>query len=214
MAKIFLTKFDISSIRESAIVFIIGKKYTGKTTLIKHFLKIKNIDDYYVFDSSKNTKGEYNDKTDIYEEFKGEYLDSILNIRDKTKINDSYKEQYVVIDDSIFSGTEFESKSLYFTFMNGKCIKLGAIISMQYPVTIQMKILHYIDYLFILKDTNTNNIKRIYDRYLNVFTTYDNFLNIFYNFQSQYTYFTSLVIDFTKWSDKFEDLIYYYDFEI
>lgn len=211
MDEFSLTKFDISSILASSIVFIIGKKYTGKTTLIKHLLKIKNIDDYYVFNASKD---EY--KTNIYEEFKGEYLDNILDmrrdyIRDKKKTDESYKEQYVVIDDSIFSGIELESKSLYFTFMNGKCIKLGAIISMQYPLKIQERMLYNIDYLFILKDTNTNNIKRIYDNYLYVFTTYDIFLNIFNNFQSKHA---SLVIDFTKWSGKFEDIVYYYEFEI
>lgn len=209
-----LNKFDISSIRDSSIVFIIGKKYTGKTTLIKNLLKLKNIDDYYVFNKSKE---EYNIKN-VYAEFKGEYLDNILNIRrnyirDKNLTKELCKEQYVVIDDSIFSRTELESKSLYYTFMNGRCIKLGAIISMQYPLKIQERMLHNIDYLFILRDTNTNNVKRIYDNYLYKFTSYEAFLDIYNKFISQNPNFANLVIDFTKWSGKFEDIVYYYEVE-
>ena len=218
--EIALRKFDLRNVHDYPTIVVIGKRATGKTTLINEVLTLKSVSCYRVFNPLRlvnlpvnPTSSEYPASHDTYDEFDPNILQSILD-KHKTQIEFKHtepltlNEQWVIIDDAIFKPSDLNSTALREVFMNGRCMKVGIVLSMSYPMKLCQYIISNIDYVFLFRDDREENIKRAYQMYLSKFTTFDTFLTMFKHATDQP--YSCLVIDLTQASNNIEDILYMY----
>lgn len=207
-----LRQLDLQNVRDHPTIVVVGKRATGKTTLINQLLTIKNVSKYQVFDPLIHVKHEYPNSCNTYDEFEPKTLQSILQQHKKelrqTDIQ-TFQGQWVIVDNAIFKPSDIDSTAIREVFMNGRCLKMGLILSMAYPLRIRPDTASNIDYVFVFRDNREENIKRVYEIYLRDMTMYDTFLSIFK--QATSVPYSCLVIDFTKLSNNIEDVLYMYE---
>jgi hypothetical protein len=91
--------------------------------------------------------------------------------------------------------------------MNGRHIDMVTLITMQYPLGVPPNLRTNIDFVFILRENNISNRKRIYDNYAGMFPTFD----MFCQFMDQCTEkYECLVIANGVQSNKLDDQVFWY----
>jgi hypothetical protein len=94
--------------------------------------------------------------------------------------------------------------------MNGRHYKVFFIITMQYPLGIPPNLRANIDYVFILRNNNTSDRKRIYEHYAGVFPSFEVFCQVMDSCTENYE---CLVINNTVRSNKIEQCVSWYKAE-
>jgi GTPase SAR1 family protein len=199
--------FEISTIRNDAIIFIIGKEDTGKTTLIKELFNNSNIKDISIFDKKKDY--DYlSDKATIYDVYKEELLDDIVRSQKKRKRISEDKSHVVVVDDTIDNIDRFRSKNFMSIFLNGRFLRLGLICSMSYPYKLSPAVSCNTDYIFMFNDTNIENMIELHHRYGHIFDTFDEFYKVFQKITSEPN--SCLVLNYCSKTNNLEDIVFSY----
>lgn len=117
---------------------------------------------------------------------------------------------FLILDDCMYDDTWIYDKNIRYIFMNGRWIKTFFVITMQYPLGIPPALRTNVDYTFILREPFESNRKKIYANYASVFPSFEFFCQI----MDQCTQnFECIVIDNTSLSGKFEDSVFWYKAE-
>jgi hypothetical protein len=226
-----IRKFEMQTIidrceidsRKSPMIVLIGKKDTGKSFLVKDILA--------------HTKecfpvGTVISGTEVANPFFQEMVPSKL-IHDKYKpdiVMNAIKRQlavkqqrnndkkrggnsnvdpraFLILDDCLYDKTWINEESTRYIFMNGRHIDMVTLITMQYPLGVPPNLRTNIDFVFILRENNISNRKRIYDNYAGMFPTFD----MFCQFMDQCTEkYECLVIANGVQSNKLDDQVFWY----
>jgi hypothetical protein len=226
-----IRKFEMQTIidrceidsRKSPMIVLIGKKDTGKSFLVKDILA--------------NTKecfpvGTVISGTEVANPFFQEMVPSKL-IHDKYKpdiVMNAIKRQlavkqqrnhekkrggnsnvdpraFLILDDCLYDKSWINEESTRYIFMNGRHIDMVTLITMQYPLGVPPNLRTNIDFVFILRENNISNRKRIYDNYAGMFPTFD----MFCQFMDQCTEkYECLVIANGVQSNKLDDQVFWY----
>lgn len=183
------------------VVVIVGKRATGKTTLIKHLISARNVSDYHVIDAlSTENGGTYPEASRVYDVCSGATIKQIVDARKNEcflKNLQNVNEQYVITDNLVLSFNDIMSTDFSEMMMNTNSLKLGAILAMTFHVSMPNPVLWHIDYVFVFKDYNKSDVMRVYNAYMSRVTTFDEFIDIFTAVTTQSPH-TCLVIDCTK----------------
>lgn len=224
-----LSKFDMKKIPQDAVVIFIGKRRTGKSTLVRDLL-------YYHQDMPVGTIISGTEECNqffskmfpplfIYYEFSPVILDKFCKLQrlkmqkiqtEKGQFGENYKSRidprsFLILDDCMYDEEWTRDKNIRFLFMNGRWIKTFFLITMQYPLGINPSLRTNVDFVFILREPNMNNRKRIYENYATAFPSFEFFCQT----MDQCTQnFECLVIDNTTQSNKLQDCIFWYKADI
>ena len=224
---ISLRKFDMKKIQQDAVVVFIGRRRTGKSTLVRDLL----------FNHQEMPLGTVISGTEESNSFygkmipplfiHGEYNPLILaNYVKRQKIIMGKIQQeiaagvkqsrydprsFLILDDCMYDDSWTHDKNIRYLFMNGRWLKVFFLITMQYPLGIQPALRTNVDYVFILREPYLTNRKRIFDNYGSAFPSFEFFCQIMDQCTTNYE---CLVIDNTSQSNKMEDCIYWYKAEM
>ena len=225
MVKLHIKKFDMSSIADDKVVVAIGKRNSGKTFVVKDLL-------YYHRDLPVGTliSGTENENRTfsphipsifIHEECTPELLDKVLR-RQKLIMKKMNKElsdfgkssidprAFLILDDCLHDNSWAKNKNIKYVFFNGRHRKIFSVITMQYPLGIPPNLRTNIDYVFIMRENDYSNRKRLYEAYAGMFPTFEIFCNVLDSCTENYE---CLVIDKTVLSNKLQDQIFWYKAE-
>jgi len=226
-----IRKFEMQTIvdrceidsRKSPMIVLIGKKDTGKSFLVKDILA--NTKDCFPV-------GTVISGTEVANPFFQEMVPSKL-IHDKYKpdiVMNAIKRQlavkqqrnnekkrggnsnvdpraFLILDDCLYDKSWINEESTRYIFMNGRHIDMVTLITMQYPLGVPPNLRTNIDFVFILRENNISNRKRIYDNYAGMFPTFD----MFCQFMDQCTEkYECLVIANGVQSNKLDDQVFWY----
>jgi hypothetical protein len=215
-----LRKFDMSSIRDDKIVVLIGKRETGKSFLVKDLL-------YYHQDIPMGTVVSPTEKMNqyfskiipplfIHHEYNHQIVQNFLKRQDRivTKMVKGVPEyqnvdprSFLLFDDCLADNQWVKEKSIRTLFMNGRHYKAMFIITMQFALGITPNLRTNIDYVFILREPNFSNRKKLYEHYCGMFPTFE----IFCQVMDQCTEdFECLVINNNAKTNKIEDQVFWY----
>lgn len=219
-----LKKFDMKKIQQDAVCVFIGRRRTGKSTLLKDLLyHHQDMPLGTVISGTEESNGFYSKMIPpIF--IHGEYNPAIMaNFckRQKLMMMKILKEQeqfpgqksridprsFMILDDCMYDDSWTHDKNIKYLFMNGRWLKVFFLITMQYPLGIQPSLRTNVDYVFILKEAYTSNRKRIYENYASAFPSFEFFCQVMDQCTQNYE---CLVIDNTSQSNKLEDCIYWY----
>jgi hypothetical protein len=217
-----LRKFDVSAIQDDKIIVLIGKRYTGKSFLVRDILYHKrNFPIGTVISPTENSNHFFGDMIPpifIHDEYKPEIIDNVLKrqtviMKKMNKETQQYGKTnidpraFLILDDCLYDNSWKRDKNIRYIFMNGRHKKLMFMITMQFVLGISPELRTNVDYIFICRENIIANRKRLYDSFAGMFPTFECFCTVM---DSCTENFECLVIDNTSKSNRLEDQVFWY----
>jgi hypothetical protein len=212
--------FDMSQVGDDKVILFIGKRGSGKSTLV--------LDDLYHHqdfpigtvvsptDDFNHTFQPHVPSIFIHEEYTPVLLEQILkrqkDICRKCTTLQEYRgidpRTFVVFDDCLADGQSWKNdKNIKWIFMNGRHTHVTFILTMQYALGIPPSLRTNVDYIFICREPKVNNQRRLYEHYAGMFPSFE----IFRAVLSQCTKnLGCLVIKNDSTSDRLQDQVFCY----
>jgi hypothetical protein len=217
-----LKKFDMKKITKDNVIAMLGRRRTGKSTLVKDILyHVRSIPVGTVICPTEEVNEFYSTIIPpifIHAEYSTAVLGKFVE-RQKFITRKHVKEigkygrssidphAFIILDDCVYDDSWTRDNFIRFLFMNGRHVKALFMFTMQHPLGVPPALRTNIDYVFILKDNNQSNRKKIYEHYAGVFPKFE----IFCEFMNQCTEnYECLVIDNTVDSNNLEDMVFWY----
>jgi len=225
-ATLTLKMFDITSIKSTHTVVLLGKRDTGKSTVAKDIL-------YYHRDVPMGavicptepvnpTYSHFIPSIFIHDQYHHSIVDNLMNRQRKLKqmiIEHEAKYGSCNLDSRVFlimddCGADADawakSQPIRNLFMNGRHSNVMALITMQYPMGIPPTLRSNIDFVFILRENVMGNRKRIWENYAGIFRTFDMFCEVMDQCTENYE---MLVICNNSKSNNITDCVFWYKAE-
>ena len=221
-----IKKFDMKLIPQDAVAIFIGRRRTGKSTLVRDLLfHHQNLPVGTVISGTEESNSYYGKMIPpifIHGEMSPIILDNYVK-RQKQIMKKIQEEisagvvsrkdprSFLILDDCMYDDSWTHDKNIRYLFMNGRWLKVFFIITMQYPLGIQPALITNVDYVFILREPYMTNRKRIFENYGSAFPSFEFFCQMMDQCTENYG---CIVIDNTSQSSKLEDTVYWYKSEI
>jgi hypothetical protein len=208
-------KFELNTIVKNSSILIIGKRGTGKTSMVYHLMKnlheTQNFDYFVVFSPTEIMNKQYEKiitPTNIFYEYDSDIIQNILDIQTQNLKENKKKNFCVILDDCLSSnGILANDKALKELLFNGRHYNITYILTMQFPLEIKQELRSGFDYVFLLEDDAISNQKRIFEYYTGFFKNFDEFRQVFINLTTNYS---SMVITQRGILKKINDKIKFY----
>ncbi len=217
-----LRKFVMKSIPQDAVAVFIGRRRTGKSTLVRDLLfHHQDLPMGCVISGTEESNGFF--KKIVPPMFiHGEYNAVILaNFVKRQKLVMQRIQQdlekgvksnidpraFLILDDCMYDDSWTHDKNIKYLFMNGRWLKVFFLITMQYPLGVPPTLRTNIDYVFILREPYIANRKRIYENYAGMFPTFESFCQVMDQCTENYE---CLVINNNVKSNKLQDQVFWY----
>ena len=196
---------------------VIGKKLTGKSTLVKDLLyHHRDLPIGTVISPTESCKKFYSEimpsqfiqdeyTPDVIENFVKRQVVLLRSVNHNPNLNTDPR-AFFVLDNCMFDYIWTEVNCF---MMNARSYKVMFIITMECAVDVPPCIRSFIDHVFIFCENRESYRKRIYDLYAGYFSTFDKFCEV----MDQCTDNVCLVIDFTAKSDNIVDQVFWYKAE-
>lgn len=217
-----LRKFDISSIQDDSVVVFIGKRRTGKSFLVRDLL-------YHHQDlpigtvisgteAANKCYGHIVPSLFIHDDFSPSIVENFYERQKKVKkmrnkeikVNgksDIDTRAFLIFDDIMNDETWIRDKNVKGIFFNGRHYGIFFLITMQYPLGITPNLRTNIDYVFICRENNYQNRKKLYENYAGMFDSFESFCTCMDACTENYE---CLVIKINAQSNKLEDQVFWY----
>lgn len=221
-----IKRFDMRRIPQDAVVIFIGRRRTGKSTLVKDLLyHHQDMPLGTVISGTEESNSFYGKMIPplfIHNEFNPMILENFVKrqrfITSKIQ-QDSQRglkskldpRTFLILDDCMYDDSWTHDKNIRYLFMNGRHQKTFFLITMQYPLGIQPALRTNVDFVFILKEPFLNNRKRIYENYASAFPSFEFFCQIMDQCTQNYE---CIVIDNTALSSKLDECVFWYKAEV
>lgn len=208
-----LQQFNPAKMRKDSTALFIGKRGAGKTHCLKYILSCHkssfqhglvicppattdNIYQSWVSHLDTRMLDNYTED-EIFAHVKTQST----NIRE---IKRDYR-SFVVLDNCTHQIDWKSCSGLKYLLMNGRQLNTLIFITMQYLHEIPSRLIPCIDYVFLFKDDNINDKRRVYQNLAGMFPSFDQFLQVMDKFTDD---FECIVIDNTVISNKLEDCVF------
>jgi hypothetical protein len=220
--QLHLKKFDITTITDDSVIVFIGKRRTGKSFLVKDLLYYhRDIPIGTVISATESANRFYGDLVPdlfIHDEYTAPIISNVLarqklitkkiaRLRAERRDHKIDPRAFLILDDCLYDNSWIKDKNIRSFFMNGRHYKTLFMITMQYPLGIPPNLRTNIDYVFILRENNMQNRRRIYENYAGMFPSFESFCQVLDQTTENYE---CLVIQINASSNKLEDQVYWY----
>jgi len=216
-----LRKFDMKSIPQDAVCVFIGRRRTGKSTLVRDLLyNHQDMPLGTVISGTEESNGFFKKifpPVFIHGEYNPMVLANFMK-RQKLIMQKIQQEQeagitksrydprsFLILDDCMYDDSWTYDKNISYLFMNGRWLKVFFLITMQYPLGIKPALRTNVDYVFIIA-----NRKRIYENYAGMFPTFEAFCQVLDQTTENYD---CMVINNNAKSNKLQDQVFWYHAE-
>ena len=222
-----LKKFNMAQIPEDAVCIFIGRRRTGKSTLVRDVLFHHRQMPLGTVISGTEESNDFYKKMVPPLFIHGAYSPVILQnyvARQKLIMKKIMDEQqrtgatsridprsFLILDDCLYDDSWTRDLNIRYLFLNGRWVKVFFLITMQYPLGVPPVLRTNVDYVFILREPYLNNRKRIYENYGSAFPSFEFFCQVMDQCTQNYE---CLVVSNNTQSNKLEDIIYWYKAEI
>jgi hypothetical protein len=217
-----LRKFEMKMIPQDAVVIFIGRRRTGKSTLVKdllyHHQKMplgtvisgteESNDFYKSMIPPILIHGEYNPA--IIAGFCKRQRIVCIKVKEEMERTGQARidpRSFLIMDDCLYDNSWLTDKNIRYLFLNGRHLKVFFLITMQYPLGIPPVLRTNVDYVFILREPSPNNRQRIFNNFGSAFPSFDFFCQIMDACTQNYE---CVVINNNSLSNRLEDIVFYY----
>jgi hypothetical protein len=211
-----LKKFDPSKMADDKVCVFIGKRGTGKSTLVADILYHKRHLPAGIVMSATEEGNHYYEqfvpKLCIYSDYDREAIERVI-ARQKNLVSRGItnKPAFLLLDDCMYDRKFMKDICIRQTFMNGRHWKLFFILTMQYCMDLTPDLRANVDYVFILRENVVQNREKLYKAFFGVFPNFDMFSQVMTACTENYE---CLVLDNTAKSNKIQDCVFWYKAKI
>lgn len=210
--KLQIKRFNPEGIKDTATVLLIGKRGTGKSTLMRDIMY--HMKDRLNFglamsptEESTASLGTFIPRSCIYNQFSSAALDVMLEIQRKSVKKGKWKKVYLIMDDCMYDKRVMKGVNIRELFMNGRHRKIFHMNAIQYLMDIGPDIRSQVDYVFALKENIISNREKLWKFFFGMFDNYSDFNKVMNTCTSGYD---ALVLDNTKRSNDVSECVFWY----
>ena len=208
-----IKKFNPKSIEPNRIVLFIGKRNTGKSTLVKDILwHNRKIPMGMIMSPTEESNCFYQNMVPdlfIYNDYDPGVIEKLIK-RQKKCIRNGIKDcnTFVLLDDCMYDSKRItKDTNIRGIFMNGRHWKIFFLLTMQYCMDLSPDLRANIDYIFVLRENIISNKEKIYKNFFGIFPSFDTFNQVMNSCTEN---FECLVLDNTSRSNNIEDVVFWY----
>jgi len=216
MSNIQLRKFKPENISDDKVCVFIGKRGTGKSTLVTDIMyHKKHLPAGVVMSATEEGNHHYKQFIPdlfIYGDYDKDAIDRVLE-RQKKLVGAGRKDNgaFILLDDCMYDRKFMKDPCIRQCFMNGRHWKLFFMLTMQYCMDLTPDLRANVDYVFILRENVIQNREKLYKSFFGIFPTFDIFNQVMSSCTENYE---CLVLDNTSKSNKIQDCVFWYKAKI
>lgn len=210
--KLKIRKFDASTMKKDAVILLLGRRGTGKTTLIKDLMyHMRNKLDFGVAMSPTEETTEalssFVPQSCIYNTFSNAALGVLLELQRQQVKRGRFKNVYVLLDDCMYDKKVMASLHMRELFMNGRHRKIFFINSVQYMMDMPAALRSQVDYVFALKENIISSREKLWKFFFGMFEDFRDFNKVMNSCTQNYE---CIVMDNTSKTGELTDSIFWY----
>ena len=217
-----LRKFDLSRIKHTNVVILIGRRESGKSICIRDLMSYQQALPCGTVISGTEGSNAFFSKIVpqmfIHDEYTPMILSNLvkrqknLGVRITKDIAETGRTNidprtFLIMDDCMYDNTWTRDKNMRYLFMNGRHIQTMLVISMQEPMGIPPSLRTNTDFVFIFRNNFLNMREKLYKQWAGMFPDFDTFCQVMNQCTEN---FECLVIDNNAKSNKIEDQVFWY----
>lgn len=217
-----LKRFDITSIPDDSVIVFLGRRRTGKSFLVKDLLYYhRNIPIGTIISATEKANKFYSyiaPSLFIHDEYTPSLINTVCKRQQiiRKKIDKEIVQSgaskidprtLLVMDDCLYDNSWVYDKNIMQLFLNGRHWGVLFLLTMQHPLGIPPCLRTNIDYVFILRDNNYKNRRKIWENYASMFPTFEMFCTVMDQCTEN---FECLVIQINTDSNRLQDQVFWY----
>ena len=206
-----LKKFNPRAMADDKVCVFIGKRGTGKSTLVTDILYHKrHIPIGIVMSATEEGNHHYKRYVPdlfIYGDYDREAVERVLDRQKKMIQRGAPSGAFLLLDDCMYDRKFMKDTCIRQCFMNGRHWKLFFMLAMQYCMDLTPDLRANVDYVFILRENVIQNREKLFKAFFGVFPSFDIFNQVMDQCTENYE---CLVLDNTSKSNKVEDCVFWY----
>jgi len=205
-------KFDPDSIKKDRISLIVGKRGSGKSSLLKDLLY--SMSDRFDFTmamcptmESANMLKSCMPECCVYSRFSPGKIDLLVQTAREFAAKGKERHFLLVLDDVFYDKSICRSQAFRFLFFNGRHIRVTVVLLLQYLVDLPPDLRANVDYVFSMRETVLANRLKLYKMFFGVFGSFEDFCAVFERCTQNYE---CICLDNTLQSTGVSDCIFWY----
>ena len=210
--KLNIRRFDVSRISPESIVLAVGKRKTGKSTVLRDIMyhMRHKLDAGFAFagsvDGAENFRYALPDSC-IYDRYRDDLLPQLIG--HCKYLRDAGHERHVMIamDDCMYDKKVLKGTAMRELFMNGRHYKLFFLNSVQYLMDMGPDLRSQVDYVFVLKENIISRREKLWKEFFGMFKDYKSFSQVMDSCTNNYE---CLVLDATSTTNNISDSVFWY----
>jgi hypothetical protein len=209
-----LKKFKPEKMSDDRVCVFIGKRNTGKSTLVKDIMfHKKHIPAGIVLSGTEEGNhfyGEFIPDLFVYGEYDRDAIERVISRQRKivgTRGKSIYNGAFMLLDDCMYDSKFLKDTCIRQCFMNGRHYNIFFMLTMQYVMDLPPALRANVDYVFILRENIIQNREKLYKSFFGIFPSFDMFSKVMDACTENYE---CLVLDNTVKSNKITDCVFWY----
>jgi hypothetical protein len=206
-----LRKFNPGTMADDKVCVFIGKRNTGKSTLVTDILyHKKHLPVGIVMSATEEGNHHYKNFVPdlfIYGDYDREAIERVLERQRHIVNSGKTSNAFILLDDCMYDKKFMKDTCIRKCFMNGRHWKIFFMLTMQYCMDLTPDLRANVDYVFILRENILQNREKLYKSFFGIFPTFDMFNQVMTACTENYE---CLVLDNTSKSNKIEDCVFWY----
>lgn len=212
MPNLNIRPFDPSTMKADATVLVIGKRGTGKSTLISDIMYHMRRNFSFGIamsptEESSDTWAEILPRSCVYDDFAEDAIGRMLKYQKKMVKQDRYRNMFIIMDDCAYDNRTLKGKNIREVFMNGRHRKIFIINAVQYMMDIPSFLRGQIDYVFATRDNIIDQREKLWKFFFGMFSDYKDFSAVMDNCTEEHN---CIVLNNTVRSNNPQDCVSWY----
>lgn len=217
MSSLKIRRFNVKDIKPHRIILLVGKRGTGKSTLIRDLMYHirKNIHLPFAMTPTEESMEMFRScmpRCLLYDGSSACTMRRIIEHQRKAgRRKEKQEHLLMVMDDMMYDKKVLKTPEMRDIFMNGRHLKITFVNAMQYVMDMGPDLRSQVDYVFALRENIISNLSRLWKYFFGIFNTYSDFERTFRALTEDNG---CIVIDNTVKSNKIEDSVFWYKADI